>query len=61
MVLVEVIFNFFATPPTIILRTNTSNMTFANGPLIPGQIRFLNALLTCIDQCNFAVSLNWLL
>jgi hypothetical protein len=58
MVLIQVILYFFTVTPTITLRTIISNTGITNDPITAAQLQLANAILTCIYQCNFAVSLS---
>ncbi|CAF1117023.1 unnamed protein product [Adineta steineri] len=55
MVLVQIIFNAFATTPVFITRIVVSNVSFSNDPITAAQIRFAIALTTCIYYSYYAI------
>ena len=60
MVLVQIIFNAFATTPVFITRTVASQMALANNPIIAAQLRLAIAVFTCIYYLYYAVRMNYL-
>ncbi len=57
MVLVQVVFNFFATTPCFIVLTFASHTTLTSNPLIAIQVRFATAITTCIYYLYYAVNM----
>jgi len=58
MVLVQVVFNFFATTPCFIVLTFASHTTLTQNPDIAIKVRFAIAVTTCIYYLYYAVNIN---
>jgi len=58
MVLVQVVFNFFATTPCFIVLTFASNTTITQDPVIAVKVRLAIAITTCIYYLYYAVNID---
>lgn len=59
MVLVQVIFNGFATTPSFIVRLIASKSSLANDLIFAARMRFSVALTTCIYYLYYKVRINY--
>ena len=59
MVLVQVVFNVFATTPCFIVLTFESNTSITNDPVIAIKVRFAIAITTCFYYLYYAVNINF--
>jgi hypothetical protein len=59
MVLVQVVFNLFATTPCFIVLTFAAHTTLIQDPIIAVKIRFSIAITTCIYYLYYAVNITF--